>query len=185
MNPDSTLAVTKTCPKDGVHLSLGAHSDDRPLRAALDQHPVRDSACHLWTLGPFIERDRIPLCWSDGQPFVTHGPSYVASHQSLPGGPPHRVACAVLGSIISRPTLHAGVAQLVEQLIRNQQVNGSSPFAGSTRSPYNLTELAARLTSRELCSFPVRSAVCATDVRPFPASSFASACSNRAGVLAR
>ena len=28
------------------------------------------------------------------------------------------------------PTL-AGVAQLVEQLIRNQQVNGSSPFAGS------------------------------------------------------
>ena len=26
---------------------------------------------------------------------------------------------------------HAGVAQLVEQLIRNQQVNGSSPFAGS------------------------------------------------------
>ena len=28
----------------------------------------------------------------------------------------------------------AGVAQLVEQLIRNQQVNGSSPFAGSTFS---------------------------------------------------
>ena len=27
--------------------------------------------------------------------------------------------------------LQAGVAQLVEQLIRNQQVNGSSPFAGS------------------------------------------------------
>ena len=25
----------------------------------------------------------------------------------------------------------AGVAQLVEQLIRNQQVDGSSPFAGS------------------------------------------------------
>ena len=30
--------------------------------------------------------------------------------------------------------LHAGVAQLVEQLIRNQQVLGSSPSAGS-RSP--------------------------------------------------
>ncbi len=31
----------------------------------------------------------------------------------------------------------ADVAQLVEQLIRNQQVNGSSPFVGSTRSqPY-------------------------------------------------
>ena len=28
----------------------------------------------------------------------------------------------------------AGVAQLVEQLIRNQQVNGSSPFAGSSFS---------------------------------------------------
>jgi hypothetical protein len=27
----------------------------------------------------------------------------------------------------------AGVAQLVEQLIRNQQVDGSSPFAGSTK----------------------------------------------------
>ena len=27
----------------------------------------------------------------------------------------------------------ADVAQLVEQLIRNQQVNGSSPFVGSTR----------------------------------------------------
>jgi hypothetical protein len=26
---------------------------------------------------------------------------------------------------------HADVAQLVEQLIRNQQVNGSSPFVGS------------------------------------------------------
>ena len=30
--------------------------------------------------------------------------------------------------------LHAGVAQLVEQLIRNQQVLGSSPSAGSTES---------------------------------------------------
>ncbi len=27
--------------------------------------------------------------------------------------------------------MHAAVAQLVEQLIRNQQVNGSSPFSGS------------------------------------------------------
>ena len=30
---------------------------------------------------------------------------------------------------------HADVAQLVEQLIRNQQVNGSSPFVGSIPSP--------------------------------------------------
>jgi hypothetical protein len=29
----------------------------------------------------------------------------------------------------------ADVAQLVEQLIRNQQVNGSSPFVGSIPSP--------------------------------------------------
>jgi hypothetical protein len=28
----------------------------------------------------------------------------------------------------------AGVAQLVEQLIRNQQVSGSSPLAGSVKS---------------------------------------------------
>ena len=26
MNPDSTLAVTNTCPKDGVHLSCACHS---------------------------------------------------------------------------------------------------------------------------------------------------------------
>ncbi len=32
-----------------------------------------------------------------------------------------------------RPRAHAGVAQLVEQLIRNQQVSGSSPLAGSIR----------------------------------------------------
>jgi hypothetical protein len=32
---------------------------------------------------------------------------------------------------------HADVAQLVEQLIRNQQVNGSSPFVGSIPSPHN------------------------------------------------
>ena len=29
---------------------------------------------------------------------------------------------------------YAGVAQLVEQLIRNQQVSGSSPLAGSTKN---------------------------------------------------
>ena len=38
MNPDSTLAVTKTCPKDGVHLSAGllpeasVHENDQPHR---------------------------------------------------------------------------------------------------------------------------------------------------------
>ena len=39
----------------------------------------------------------------------------------------------------------AGVAQLVEQLIRNQQVSGSSPLAGSTffcKSPRILNALA-------------------------------------------
>ncbi len=50
----------------------------------------------------------------------------------------------MLNSRINRPTWrresspirmaeeHADVAQLVEQLIRNQQVNGSSPFVGSS-----------------------------------------------------
>ena len=37
-------------------------------------------------------------------------------------------------------------------MIRNQQVNGSSPFAGSRRNPYNLTELATRLASGESLS---------------------------------
>jgi hypothetical protein len=40
-----------------------------------------------------------------------------------------------------RMTNEADVAQLVEQLIRNQQVNGSSPFVGSTQAhpPHNHT----------------------------------------------
>ena len=37
----------------------------------------------------------------------------------------------------------AGVAQLVEQLIRNQQASGSSPLAGSTFF-YQITYLPAR-----------------------------------------
>ena len=32
MNPDSTLAVTQTCPKDGVHLSLPEDRADRVLK---------------------------------------------------------------------------------------------------------------------------------------------------------
>ena len=39
------------------------------------------------------------------------------------------------GSIAVRIDLEADVAQLVEQLIRNQQVNGSSPFVGSIGLP--------------------------------------------------
>ena len=39
----------------------------------------------------------------------------------------------VCAGLVGVPRAHrAGVAQLVEQLIRNQQVEGSSPFAGST-----------------------------------------------------
>ena len=34
-------------------------------------------------------------------------------------------------ALLSRTSSHANVAQLVEQLIRNQQVKGSSPFIGS------------------------------------------------------
>jgi hypothetical protein len=34
--------------------------------------------------------------------------------------------------------MHAGVAQLVEQLIRNQQVVGSSPTAGSSSPKKNI-----------------------------------------------
>ena len=35
----------------------------------------------------------------------------------------------------------ADVAQLVEQLIRNQQVNGSSPFVGSKKSNNSIDEI--------------------------------------------
>jgi hypothetical protein len=38
----------------------------------------------------------------------------------------------VLKFCVPRPSESAGVAQLVEQLIRNQQVLGSSPSAGSS-----------------------------------------------------
>ena len=34
MNPDSTLAVTKTCPKDGVHLSGRGRPVERPCALA-------------------------------------------------------------------------------------------------------------------------------------------------------
>jgi hypothetical protein len=49
-----------------------------------------------------------------------------------------------------RPVLpsHAGVAQLVEQLIRNQQVLGSSPSAGSSR--FKQLQPALPLFSRQL-----------------------------------
>jgi hypothetical protein len=60
----------------------------------------------------------------------------------------------------------ADVAQLVEQLIRNQQVNGSSPFVGSILSTtYNLQSVDHRLVCKGCatdfsCSFCIAS--CAT-----------------------
>jgi hypothetical protein len=50
----------------------------------------------------------------------------------------------------------AGVAQLVEQLIRNQQVRGSSPRAGSK----TLTNLAVRIINND------RASLCAAYVQP-------------------
>ena len=44
----------------------------------------------------------------------------------------------------------AGVAQLVEQLIRNQQVSGSSPLAGLLK----IKELGPDLTSGLFCVVP-------------------------------
>jgi hypothetical protein len=42
-------------------------------------------------------------------------------------------SCVPAGAPRQPPHLDADVAQLVEQLIRNQQVTGSSPVVGSTR----------------------------------------------------
>jgi hypothetical protein len=42
-----------------------------------------------------------------------------------------------MAAIADRIDHEADVAQLVEQLIRNQQVNGSSPFVGSIRASLN------------------------------------------------
>ncbi len=44
---------------------------------------------------------------------------------------PARESSQLAYATIAVPS-RAGVAQLVEQLIRNQQVDGSSPFAGSS-----------------------------------------------------
>ena len=41
------------------------------------------------------------------------------------------IPCCAVTDASARASLDAGVAQLVEQLIRNQQVSGSSPLAGS------------------------------------------------------
>ena len=46
-----------------------------------------------------------------------------------------------------RSSVQAGVAQLVEQLIRNQQVTGSSPVAGSNLFN-NLQGIAQRVRPR-------------------------------------
>src|SRR6476660_4321872 len=56
--------------------------------------------------------------------------------------------CAARRTTITR--LRAGVAQLVEQLIRNQQVLGSSPSAGSR----NLNEI-SRFDALPIASKPV------------------------------
>jgi hypothetical protein len=51
-------------------------------------------------------------------------------------GARHRATLIEVRGIILRFHPPAGVAQLVEQLIRNQQVIGSSPIAGS-RFPWS------------------------------------------------
>ena len=60
-------------------------------------------------------------------------------HESAapPGSPESATACA--------PRPDAGVAQLVEQLIRNQQVLGSSPSAGS-RNVKQITKFKPAIT---------------------------------------
>ena len=45
------------------------------------------------------------------------------------------------------PITHAGLAQLVEQLICNQQVIGSTPVPGSPESPYDIRDFAYRAPS--------------------------------------
>ena len=44
------------------------------------------------------------------------------------------LTCLGLRAVQTDERPYAGVAQLVEQLIRNQQVSGSSPLAGSSIS---------------------------------------------------
>jgi hypothetical protein len=43
----------------------------------------------------------------------------------------HKVAATAKIEFFSQPGVNAGIAQLVEQLICNQQVIGSNPIAGS------------------------------------------------------
>ena len=62
------------------------------------------------------------------------------------------------------PHPRAGVAQLVEQLIRNQQVSGSSPLAGS-----NLALIKWAASGPVLMGALSDPTVCANYVRIFPA----------------
>ena len=59
MNPDSTLAVTKTCPKDGVHLSDNEGERHHRFRWKLISQPRR--ASHRPSLGLKPEHQPIIL----------------------------------------------------------------------------------------------------------------------------
>jgi hypothetical protein len=56
----------------------------------------------------------------------------VAGRKTAGWGRCAKMPCLRALPSVRRSRLQAGVAQLVEQLIRNQQVAGSSPIAGST-----------------------------------------------------
>jgi hypothetical protein len=65
-----------------------------------------------------------------------------------------KVVCLAFARGRRHPARLAGVAQLVEQLIRNQQVDGSSPFAGS-RNPNNFSDCEARSCSSPMLTTTV------------------------------
>ena len=59
------------------------------------------------------------------------------------------LTCAVSRAVspvhVYRTRLEADVAQLVEQLIRNQQVSGSNPLVGSSMPSYERYKIAPRV----------------------------------------
>ena len=45
MNLDSTLAVTKTCPKDGVHLSWGINRNTNDIQILVSGDILQEGGC--------------------------------------------------------------------------------------------------------------------------------------------
>ena len=83
------------------------------MRGSLDEFPAKSARSGSSGYGPFVK------------PKHPEGSKSKFAHPHTP------LLLSPFAAVPQQPT-HAGVAQLVEQLICNHQVGGSSPFTGSS-----------------------------------------------------